>query len=519
MSGKTKLSPVIGAVALAAAFVMAGCQQHPEGATQTAKQPLRVREPAVAGLFYPKDPQQLSQAIDALLAAAKPDAVPGELKAVICPHAGYEYSGLTAAFSYKAVAGRNPQTVILLAPSHYAAYQGASVCAADIYRTPLGDVKISGKSKTLATMPPFMPEPKLTPGPQFQRPGWYVQSSHAAPPVGEDTPETWEHSGEVEVPFLQKVLKPFELVSVVFGDTDTAAAAQALAGLLDDRTLIVASTDLSHYHPYDEARQLDSRTVNAILAMTPDAIGGTDACGFMPVRTLLHLAKLKGWKPKLLDYRNSGDTSGNKNQGVVGYTAIAFYAPEQETYSKEDRKLLLDLARRTVKEVVTKGAPPAVDAKSFPAKFAEVKGCFVTLTENGALRGCIGHIVPQMPLYQAVVENAQSAATRDYRFQPVKPEELDKLEIEVSVLTVPQPLPFSSPDDLLAKLRPHRDGVVLQINGHGATYLPQVWDQLPDKVMFLNTLSEKAGCPPDAWRGPGTAVAIYHVEAFKESEK
>ncbi len=160
-----------------------------------------------------------------------------------------------------------------------------------------------------------------------------------------------------------------------------------------------------------------------------------------------------------------------------------------------------------------------MDAKGFPAKFAEVKGCFVTLTENGALRGCIGHILPQLPLYRAVIENAQSAATRDYHFQPVKPGELDKLEIEVSVLTAPQPLTFSSPDDLLAKLRPHRDGVVLQVNGRGATYLPQVWEQIPDKVMFLNTLSEKAGCPPDAWRQPGTVVNIYHVEAFKESEK
>ena len=518
MNGKTDFPRIVGAAALAAALAMAACQQHQEGAAPQSKQPLRVREPAVAGLFYPKDPQQLSQALDTLLGMAKPDSVPGELKAVICPHAGYEYSGLTAAFGFKALAGREVKTVLLLAPSHYAAFQGASVCGADIYRTPLGDVKISDKSKTLATLPPFMPEPKLNPLTQIQRPAWHAQSSHAVPPLGEDTPETWEHSGEVEVPFLQKVLKPFELVSAVFGDTDTAAAAQALATVLDDRTLVVASTDLSHFHPYEEARQLDSRTVSAILAMTPEAIAGNDACGCMPIRTLLYLAKLKGWKPKLLDYRNSGDTSGNKER-VVGYTAIAFYAPEQETYSKEERKLLLDLARRTVTEVVTKGAPPAVDAKSLPAKFAEVKGCFVTLTENGQLRGCIGHILPQLPLYRAVIENAQSAAMRDPRFQPVKPEEVDKLEIEVSVLTPPQPLPFSSPDDLLAKLRPHRDGVVLQVSGHGATYLPQVWDQIPDKVMFLNTLSEKAGCPPDAWRGPGTMVSIYHVEAFKESEK
>ncbi|MCX6910817.1 MAG: AmmeMemoRadiSam system protein B [Verrucomicrobia bacterium] len=519
MSSRAKLVSVVGAVTLVVAFAVVGCDSRQDGANPQSQQPALVREPAVAGLFYPKDPQELSRTIDTLLASVQPASVSGELKALICPHAGYPYSGLTAAFGYKVLAGRDVKTVFLLAGSHYAAFQGVSVCAADIYRTPLGDVKISDKSKTLAKMPPFMLEPKLSPITQIQRPNWFTQSSHATPLVGDDTPETWEHSGEVEVPFLQKVLKPFELVSTVFGQTDPAAAAQALASQLDDHSLVVVSTDLSHYHPYDQARQLDTRTVTAILAMNPEAVGGEDACGFMPVRTLLHLAKLKGWKPKLLDYRNSGDTSGNKNQGVVGYTAIAFTAPEQESFNKEERKLLLELARRTVKEVVTANRLPVVDPKTLPAKFVEPKGCFVTLTENGALRGCIGHIMPQMPLYQAVIENAQSAATRDHRFQPVRPDELDKLQVEVSVLTVPQPLAFSSPDDLLAKLQPHRDGVVLQVNGRGATYLPQVWEQIPDKVMFLNTLSEKAGCAPDAWRGSGTAVGIYHVEAFKESEK
>jgi AmmeMemoRadiSam system protein A len=514
MSSKSRHGSIVSAISVVIAFLF-GCDSRQQSASQPSQLPAVVREPAVAGLFYPKDSQELSRTIDMLLAAVRPASVSGELKALICPHAGYPYSGLTAAFAYKVLAGRDVGTVFLLAGSHYAAFQGASVCAADIYRTPLGDVKTSGKSKALAKLPPFMLEPRV----QMRRPDWSVQSSRSAPPLGEDTPETWEHSGEVEVPFLQKVLKPFEMVSVVFGQADPAAAAQALASQLDDRSLIVVSTDLSHYKPYDHARQLDTRTVNAILNMTPEAIGGEDACGFMPVCTLLHLAKLKGWKPTLLDYRNSGDTSGNKSGGVVGYTAIAFTAPEQESFSKDERKLLLDLARRTVKEVVTTNRLPAVDPKTLPAKFAEPKGCFVTLTENGGLRGCIGNIMPQVPLYQAVISNAQSAATRDHRFQPVRPDELDKLEVEVSVLTVPQPLAFSSPDDLLAKLKPHRDGVVLQVNGRGSTYLPQVWEQIPDKVMFLNTLSEKAGCPANAWRSPGTAVAIYHVEAFKESEK
>jgi AmmeMemoRadiSam system protein A len=142
----------------------------------------------------------------------------------------------------------------------------------------------------------------------------------------------------------------------------------------------------------------------------------------------------------------------------------------------------------------------------------------VTLTENGELRGCIGHIVPQEALYQAVEDNARSAATRDPRFEPVRPDEVKKIKIEISVLTEPQPLSFKSPEDLLNKLEPGEDGVVLRIGPYGATYLPQVWEQLPDKVQFLNHLAQKAGCAPEDWRGRNVSVSIYHVEAFKESE-
>jgi AmmeMemoRadiSam system protein A len=237
------------------------------------------------------------------------------------------------------------------------------------------------------------------------------------------------------------------------------------------------------------------------------------------------LARQQGWKARLLDCRNSGDTTGEKAR-VVGYAAIAFYAPAAPAaptapaaqFTPDDRKFLLGLARRTVREAATTGQLPPVSADGLAPKFTAPAGCFVTLTKHGQLRGCIGYIVAQGPLYRAVVENARNAALRDTRFEPVAPEEVSQLEIEISVLTEPQPLFFSSPDDLLRRLRPGVDGVVLQIGGRGATYLPQVWEQIPDKEEFLNNLAEKAGCAPSAWRGPDTSVLIYHVEAFKESD-
>ena len=475
----------------------------------------KIREPAVAGLFYPKDPSELSRMIDGYLAAAKSEP-PGKLKALICPHAGYVYSGPVAASAYRLLQGTEFQTVIVLAPAHHAALRAASISDAGVFRTPLGDVPISPVARRLAQVRPFELQPRCF----VQRPDWAAQASRPLPARGSDTADMWEHADEVQVPFLQRTLKEFQLVPVVLGEIDPAAAARALLQVLDERTLIVASSDLSHYHPYAEARTLDRRTVEAICAFDLARLSGEDACGYVPIQTLLHVAKQKGWRPRLLDYRNSGDTAGDKSR-VVGYAAIAFYAPAvaTETFTQEQRRFLLGLARRTVREVTSTGRLPEVSADGLDASLTATRGCFVTLTKGGTLRGCIGHIQPVMPLYQAIIDNARRAAIRDPRFLPVSAREAGELEIEISVLTVPQPLAFSSPDDLLHRLHVHEDGVVLRIGDRGATYLPQVWEQLPDKVDFLDSLAEKAGCSRRDWRGPGVTVAIYHVESFKESDR
>jgi len=473
-----------------------------------------VREPAVAGLFYPKDKAELTRVIDACLAAAKAEAPPGELKALVCPHAGYSYSGPVAASAYRLVAGRDYRTVVVLAPSHYATVEGAAVSNADVFRTPLGDVPISEKARELAKLRPFVLETRSF----VQRPDWAPQSSRPVPAV--ETADTWEHSDEVQVPFLQRTLKNFKLLPVVFGDVDPRQAALALAKILDDQTLLVASSDLSHYHRYAEARELDQRCVKAICDLDAAAMERQEACGKTPILTLMHVAKQKGWQARLLDYRNSGDTSGDKSR-VVGYAAIAFFAPPATAaaFSPEDRRFLLELARKTVREVVATGRLPAVAVDQLAPKFTEKRGCFVTLTKRGQLRGCIGHIVAQEPLYQAILDNARNAALEDPRFRPVAAAEVDQLEIEISVLTEPLPLFFGSPDDLLRQLQPNRDGVVLRLGSRSATYLPQVWEQLPDKREFLNSLAGKAGCEAAAWRQPGTLVFTYHVESFKESDR
>jgi AmmeMemoRadiSam system protein A len=289
---------------------------------------------------------------------------------------------------------------------------------------------------------------------------------------------------------------------------------------------------------YEKAQALDKRCVQAICDMNITEMETQEACGKLPVLALMHLAKLKGWKAQLLDYRNSGDTAGRKDN-VVGYSAIAFYEaplggaqdggrsspppqgasrePSRASLGEAERKLLLALARRTVASVATNGSLPEVAAKDLPPRLAQPKGCFVTLTEGGDLRGCIGHLIALEPLCQAVIDNARNAAVRDTRFRPVQSGEVAQIKIEISVLTEPQPLAFSSPEALLAKLHPHEDGVVLRIGPRSATFLPQVWEQIPGKEEFLSHLSVKAGCPASAWRGKETSISIYHVECFQEN--
>ncbi len=521
------------AVLLSAAASLGQTSKAPEApfqlrVTAGADNPQKVRLPAVAGLFYPKDPKALAGAVDAYLRAAKTQKV-GKVRALICPHAGYEFSGPAAACGYKLLAGAKYDTVIILAPSHYALFRGASVPKVAAYETPLGRVPISPKGRRLATRSGFVSEPHCL----VQRPAWSRMASKPEGDAADDTPDTWEHSAEVQVPFLQRTLTNFLLLPIIFGEVDPQEVANALAPELDEETLIVASSDLSHYHPYEEARTLDRRTVGWIRDMDTSALradgASESACGRNPILTLLYLAKLKGWKPQVLDYRNSGDTAGGKDR-VVGYAAIAFFdkdapapspakaADAAAEFSLADRKFLLDLSRRTLRSATSSGELPEVRTDSVPAACRVPRGCFVTLTRAGQLRGCIGNILPAGPLFQAIEENTRGAALRDFRFRPVTAQEVADLHIEISVLSVLEPLPFDSPEELLAKLRPKQDGVVLRIGNASATYLPQVWEQLPDKVAFLDHLAEKAGCLPSAWRGKDVSVSRYHVEAFEESK-
>jgi len=490
---RTAIAVAAAIIVVAAVFIVARTCQTGEPPPKRAARPA-----AVAGMFYPGEAEELRRTVRKHLDAAKPEEL-GDVRALVAPHAGYPYSGPVAAFGFKAIEGRHYDTVIIMAPSHRYPLRGASIPNVEGYETPLGTVPLSPLADALRREEVFDDVP----------------DAHAE-----------EHSIEVELPFLQVVLGEFELVPILVGDADAEAMAAAILKHLDDTTLIIASSDLSHYAPYDVAKQFDGFTVQTIAEEDSELIELCQACGKTPIATLLRIARAKGWHPHVLDVRNSGDTAGDKSR-VVGYCSVAFtkeaepfQPPERSSkpLDEDEQKTLLELARASL-EAAAKGQPaPAPDESKLTDNLRRRGGAFVTLTKHGELRGCIGHILPYDTLYESVIQNAAAAALQDPRFPRVREEELDEIHVEVSVLTVPRRLTASSPDELLKKLEPGKDGVYLVVGPYTSTYLPQVWDNLPDKADFMARLSVKAGLRADTWRSSAARVFIYHAQVFEEEQ-
>lgn len=477
-----------------------------------------IRPPAVAGSFYPAAADQLARDVDAYLAAAPapaPEAPP--VRVLVVPHAGYVYSGAVAAHAYRLIANPPFSTVILIGSSHRAAYPEAALWPAGAFRTPLGDVPIDADltRRLLAAGRPF--------------------ATHTAAHLD-------DHVLEVQLPFLQRALGDFKLVPILFGTPDPATAAavgKAIAAVAGPDTLIVASTDFSHYPTYADACAADAKTVAAILTGDPAQLTrrlramekrppknmSTFLCSEGAVLAAMAYAQQVGaHQTALLTYANSGDTAGSHDR-VVGYAAIAFSGPppQAETtppqekpmttepeFTPEERQELLTLARQTVETVARTGTPPAYTG-ALPG-LQRPRGAFVTLHQNGRLRGCIGHFEADQPVYQTVIDMAVAAATQDPRFPRVTPADLPSLTYEISVLS-----PLRKISDW-REIHLGLHGVQVSRGFRRGVFLPQVaTDTGWDLDTFMGELcSQKAGLPRTAWKDPQTDLYTFTAEIFSD---
>jgi len=451
-----------------------------------------LRAPAVAGAFYPADPQTLARVVDDCIARARIEPVAA--KAIVAPHAGYVYSGPIAGTAYAAVRhmADRVRRVILLGPAHRHPFRGLAAPSAEGMVTPLGVVPVD-RAALGAIL--GLPDVQIL-----------------------DQAFEGEHSLEVHLPFLQRTFHDFTVVPLVVG----ACAPQTVEHVLErlwggPETLIVVSSDLSHFHDYDTARGLDLAASQAIETATPDTLNGDYACGYKPVSGLLLRARALDLRATTRDLRNSGDTAGDRNR-VVGYGAYTFEYAEDARLSDAHRHQLLDCALQSLRHAVERGRPPAVAVETFPMPLRSLRKTFVTLEIGGTLRGCIGTLQPVNPLIKDVVENTHKSAMQDPRFGPMTAAEVERVDLTVSILSHSRPVRFADEADLLAQLRPGVDGLVIRDQGRSALFLPKVWDALPEPRAFLRNLKAKAGLEPD--RETGTLQAFrFTAETFGTADR
>ena len=429
-----------------------------------------VRPAAVAGLFYPGDAATLQREVRNLLEST-PESLPspGFPKALIVPHAGYIYSGAVAAQAYDLLrpARGIVSRVVLLGPCHRVAVKGLALPGTAAFATPHGPLAVDQDAVQRLLRLPFVTE---------------FPATHAQ-----------EHSLEVQLPFIREVLGDVRILPLVVG----TASADQVVDVLErvwggPETVILISSDLSHYRAYEKARGMDEATVQAILQGN-GALNHEQACGATPISGMLQAAARHRLTSRLLHYCNSGDTAGGRDR-VVGYAAFAFDEAGPRRYEDSHGRVLLSLARAAIGVKLGINPAPAIPDESW---LRECRASFVTLTLDGNLRGCIGRLAAERPLGEDVVDNARSAAFSDPRFKKLSEAEFRRCVVEVSILSTPKHLTFTDHADLIRQLEPGRDGLILECQGRRGTFQPQVWKSLPDMEQFIAQLKLKAGLPAD----------------------
>ncbi len=464
----------------------------------------KTREAAVAGLFYPADVYQLEKDVTGYLQMTPPK-LGRRPHIMIVPHAGYMYSAMVAARAYQQLQpyAAEIKKVIIIGPAHRVPVRGAALSTAGDFRTPLGLVKTDKKlTETLAVNPHFE----------------YNDKAHKD-----------EHALEVQLPFLQKVLKNFSIVPIVYGRIEPADLAMALRPLLrKNDTLLIVSADLSHYLSDEQARQVDAQTAAMVAAGQP--LAEHQSCGAIGINTALLLARQEGLRPELLSMANSGTVTG-ETDSVVGYASWVFAGEpmpqpqlsplETETenlknFARHNREALFDIVNRALVEAV-RGKRFAPARNSYADVLFDKGASFVTLTQDGHLRGCIGSLLPTTAIASDLAANAYAAAREDKRFPPLTQEELDKTSFSISLLTSFERVEFDNEEDLLKQITPNVDGLVLRDGDRQGLFLPAVWKELPAKKDFLNHLKIKAGLSPSYW-SPNVKIYRFHAVEVSPDE-
>ena len=464
----------------------------------------KYRNPAVAGLFYSSLPTELSSQLDNYLQSGvfiKYSSY--QPKILIVPHAGYMYSAETAAKAYAILQKHKSsiKNVILLGPSHYYGGDGAYLSDADYFATPLGKVAVNKE---------FVKK---------------IVSSCSNNIKINNQAHVKEHSIEVQLPFIQKVLPQASIIPIVYGNVDVNNLFSCIKDfLVKPDTILIVSADLSHYHTYEQAQIIDADTAQKVSDKLP--IEDHASCGAIGINTAIMLSKLYNYRPQMLELVNSGDISGDKSR-VVGYGAWSFYPDSDnnkskseleqevenlENFAKTYGKVLMQIVHLSLEKAVKHNKHYSPSRANYPEDIFDKGASFVTLRKKGELRGCIGSILPNSSIAQDIASNTYLASKEDSRFSPITEDELKEIKYSISLLSGFEKIPYKSEQDLLNKIKQGIDGIVIRDGDRQGVFLPSVWSELPDKTEFFKQLKVKAGMNPNYWNN---RIKVYRFRTVE----
>lgn len=427
-----------------------------------------IKKAVAAGRFYTSIKEELQAQLDLFYKNNRTD-YQYSTRAVIVPHAGYYYSGQLASEGFQYL-NKDVKNVFIIAPAHYLPFQGLALSDFAHWSTPLGEIPVNQEiNKELIE--------------KFNCK--YLNEAFSE-----------EHSVEVQVPFIQTNLSEVNIIPILVGSSDNKRIANIINHYWKNpENAFVISSDLSHFYDTKDAQKIDNLTAEMIESKAMDQFNPNQACGSVGVQALVRFAKDMNYSLIRVGLKNSGDVTGDTKR-VVGYGSWLLYEGEIGKFLKEYfSDFIIGVCRKSIYAGLYD--KPMEYLKQIPEVFKEEVACFVTLEKHGELRGCIGSIVAHRPLIDDLVKNAYNSAFSDARFAPLKKEEFDDLSIDVSILSAPVKMTFEDENDLLSQIVPSVDGIIIKDGFNQSVYLPSVWEQLPEKTLFLNSLKIKAGLNPN----------------------
>ena len=431
-----------------------------------------------AGSFYPENPEELNKLLESYKETADTDY---KTKAVIVPHAGYIYSGHAAMAGFQYLEAN--ENIFIIAPSHHETFNNIALPEYTFFETPLGNLEVNNKL--------------------------IAEIAEKFPCIIADEIFEKEHSIEVQLPFIQnlfmphrqnavdfvknlkKIGKKIRIVPILTGNCDYRLISDLISTYWENSSFVISS-DLSHYYTQQQCRQIDTYTATIIETGRIEFLTNQQACGIVGIKGLVDFANNNDCSMIRAEMYNSGDISNDKDK-VVGYGSWFLYTDTRNDYiEKHCSRYILKTARESIISAINE---EEYIPHHIPSVLTQYGASFVTLKLNGELRGCIGSVYPTKPLILDIIDNAKNAGFQDPRFEPLSIDELENLEVSVSILSSIERINFKDERDLLSKIYPY--GIIIVERNKRAVYLPIVWEQLPDREIFLNSLKEKAGLPPN----------------------